>query len=66
MQPIVRRLRPFPQPAPGRRGPLPSYLLFAPGLAPVEAAAALPAARKGTSRRRTSVLMFLERVLCAT
>lgn len=64
MQQIVRRLRPAPQLAHGFKEPLPTYLLFAPGLGagdrrPKPAAAAA----KPPRRRRSSVLLFLERVL---
>lgn len=65
MQQIIRRLRPLPQPLRGQKGSLPSYMLFAPGLAldDWEPMAAAPAP---TRRRRKSVLIFLERVLCLT
>jgi hypothetical protein len=67
MQQIVRRLRPAPRFAPGQRGTLPTYLLFAPGLGADDWApkpAAKPGKREG--RRRTSVLIFLDKVLRAS
>ena len=69
MQQIVRRLRPAPQLAHGFKEPLPTYLLFAPGLG-VEGRAPKPAPKpkpaKQPRRRRTSVLLFLEKALCPT
>jgi hypothetical protein len=67
MQQIVRRLRPAPELAHGFKKPLPTYLLFAPGLGvEVRAPKPAPAPAKRPRRRRTSVLLFLEKVLCPT
>jgi hypothetical protein len=67
MQQIVRRLRPAPELAHGFKEPLPTYLLFAPGLGvEVRAPKRAPAPAKRPRRRRTSVLLFLEKVLCPT
>lgn len=67
MQQIIRRLRPAPQLAHGFKEPLPTYLLFAPGLG-FEGRAPKPAPKpaKRPRRRRTSVLLFLEKALCPT
>lgn len=67
MQQIVRRLRPAPGLAHGFKEPLPTYLLFAPGLGVEDRAPKpAPAPAKHRHRRRTSVLLFLEKVLCPT
>lgn len=67
MQPIIRRLRPVPELAHGFKEPLPTYLLFAPGLGVEDRAPKpAPAPAKHRHRRRTSVLLFLEKVLCPT
>ena len=67
MQQIVRRLRPAPQLTHGFKEPLPTYLLFAPGLGEEgRAPKPAPAPAKQRRRRRTSVLLFLEKALCPT
>lgn len=71
MRQIISRLRPAQPGLANRRTPLPTHLLFTPGhsfdewpevepVAPAQVTMSLARPR----RRRTSVLLFLERALC--